>query len=85
MALYPSNPAGDPISRPLLSKSYRRIGIRRDRNLGDLSSSSESLENLLDSLVEDQINENFIISERNSVSFTASKKIINLINNIESE
>ena len=63
MALYPSNPAGDPISRPLLSKSYRRIGIRRDRNLGDLSSSSESLENLLDSLVEDQTNENFIISD----------------------
>ncbi len=29
--------------------------------------------------------ENFIISERNSVSFTASKKITNLINNIESE
>ena len=29
--------------------------------------------------------ENFIISERNSVSFTASKKITNLINNIESD
>ena len=58
MALYDPKIAGRP-----LSKVYKRIGIRRDRNLGDLSSSSESLENLLDSLVEDQINENFIISD----------------------
>ena len=66
MALYPSNPAGDPISRPLLSKSYRRIGIRRDQDLGDLSSSSQGLENLLDSLV-DTPGENFIVSDLNSI------------------
>ena len=66
MALYPSNPAGDPISRPLLSKSYRKIGIRRDQDLGDLSSSSQGLENLLDSLV-DTPGENFIVSDLNSI------------------
>ena len=66
MALYPSDPAGNPVSRPLLSKSYKRIGIRRDQNLGDLSSSSQGLENLLDSLV-DTSGENFIVSDLNSI------------------
>ena len=66
MALYPSDPTGNPVSRPLLSKSYRRVGIRRDQNLGDLSSSSQGLENLLDSLV-DTPGENFIVSDLNSI------------------
>ena len=55
MALYDKT-AGRP-----LSKAYKRIGIRRDQNLGDLSSSSQGLENLLDSLV-DTSGENFIVS-----------------------
>ena len=61
MALY-DKAAGRP-----LSKAYKRIGIRRDQNLGDLSSSSKSLENLLDSLVDDRVNENFIVSDLASI------------------
>ena len=66
MALYPSDPAGNPVSRPLLSKIYKRVGIRRDQDLGDLSSSSKGLENLLDSLV-DTPGESFIVSDLNSI------------------
>ena len=40
MALY------DKTAGRALSKAYKRIGIRRDQNLGDLSSSSQGLENL---------------------------------------
>ncbi len=58
MALYPNNQKDIP-----KSKVYKRIGIRRDQNLGDLSSASKGLENLLDSLVDDQVDENFIISD----------------------
>ena len=65
MALYPSDAAGDPVSRPL-SKIYKRVGIRRDQDLGDLSSSSKGLENLLDSLV-DTPGESFIVSDLNSI------------------
>ena len=60
MALY-DNSAGRP-----LSKAYKRVGIRRDQDLGDLSSSSQGLENLLDSLV-DTTGENFIVSDLNSI------------------
>ena len=60
MALY-GNSAGRP-----LSKAYKRVGIRRDQDLGDLSSSSQGLENLLDSLV-DTTGENFIVSDLNSI------------------
>ena len=62
MALYPKNQKDFPTS-----KAYRRVGIRRDQNLGDLSSSSQGLENLIDSFVDDQINENFIVSDLNSI------------------
>ncbi len=61
MALYPKNQKDFPIS-----KAYKRVGIRRDQNLGDLSSSSQGLENLLDSLV-DTTGENFIVSDLNSI------------------
>ena len=61
MALY-----GDSAGRPL-SKAYKRVGIRRDQDLGDLSSSSQGLENLIDSFVDDQINENFVVSDLNSI------------------
>ena len=47
------------------SKAYKRVGIRRDQDLGDLSSSSQGLENLIDSFVHDQNNENFIVSDLN--------------------
>ena len=65
MALYPSDAAGNPVSRPL-SKIYKRVGIRRDQDLGDLSSSSKGLENLLDSLV-DTPGESFIVSDLSSI------------------
>ena len=61
MALYNQKTAGRP-----LSKSYKRVGIKRDENLGDLSSSSKGLENLLDSLV-DNPGENFTISDLASI------------------
>ena len=48
-------------------KTYKRIGIRRDQNLGDLSNSAKGLENILDSLVTDQINESFLISDLNAI------------------
>ena len=60
MALY-SNAAGRP-----LSKVYKRVGIRRDQNLGDLSSSSEGLENLLNSLV-DEPGQSFVIEDLNAI------------------
>ena len=47
MALY-----SDKKGRPL-RKSYRRVGIRRDKNFSDLSSTSTSLENLLNELKDD--------------------------------
>jgi hypothetical protein len=34
-------------------KVYKRIGLRRDRNLADLSDSTEALNNLLDTLIDD--------------------------------
>ena len=61
MALYPKNQKDFPTS-----KAYKRVGIRRDEDLGDLSSSSQGLENLLDSLV-DTTGENFIVSDLNSI------------------
>ena len=66
MALYPSDPAGNPVSRPLLSKSYQRVGIRRDQNLGDLSNSAKGLENILDSLV-DVTGQSFVVEDLNAI------------------
>ena len=51
--------------RPL-SKIYKRVGIRRDNNLGDLSNSAEGLENLLDSLIVDT-GETFLVDDLNSI------------------
>ena len=61
MALYPKSQKDFPIS-----KSYKRVGIRRDRDLGDLSSSSQGLENLLDSLV-DYPGESFVVSDLRAI------------------
>ena len=61
MALYPKSQKDFPIL-----KSYKRVGIRRDRDLGDLSSSSQGLENLLDSLV-DNPGESFVISDLSAI------------------
>ena len=72
MALYPSDPAGNPVSSPLLSKSYQRVGIRRDQNLGDLSNSSKGLENILDSLV-DVTGQSFIVEDLNAIKNVFSR------------
>ena len=50
-----------------LSKIYKRVGIRRDNNLGDLSNSAEGLENLLDSLIVDT-GETFLVDDLNATS-----------------
>ena len=60
MALY-SDAAGRP-----LSKSYQRVGIRRDQNLGDLSNSATGLENILDSLV-DITGQSFVVGDLNAI------------------
>ena len=62
MALY-----SDSLKNQSRLKTYKRIGIRRDQNLGDLSNSAKGLENILDSLVTDQINESFLISDLNAI------------------
>ena len=72
MALYPSDPAGNPVSRPLLSKSYQRVGIRRDQNLGDLSNSASGLENILDSLV-DITGQSFVVEDLNAIKNVFSR------------
>ena len=36
----------------MAQKSYKKIGIRRDNNLGDLADARLSLNNLLDTLVD---------------------------------
>ena len=47
-------------------KIYKRIGIRRDRNFSDLSSQTEGLENLLDSLVVDT-GDSFLATDLNAI------------------
>ena len=36
-------------------KIYKKVGLRRDNNLGDLSNSTEALNNLIDALVDDSV------------------------------
>ena len=40
-------------------KIFKRVGVRRDRNLSDLSSTKEGLNNLLDTLI-DEIGNTFV-------------------------
>ena len=40
-------------------KIFKKVGLRRDNNLGDLSNSTEALNNLIDTLVDDSTS-NFI-------------------------
>ena len=47
-------------------KIYKRIGIRRDKNLADLSSTKEGLNSLLDTLVDDPGN-TFISEDLNVI------------------
>tara|TARA_Y100001972_G_scaffold101166_1_gene125948 strand:- start:11445 stop:13877 length:2433 start_codon:yes stop_codon:yes gene_type:complete len=56
MALYKDETAGRS-----LQKSFNRIGIRRDQDFSDLSSPSEGLTNLIDTLIND--NENTFVAD----------------------
>ena len=47
-------------------KVYKRIGIRRDRNLSDVSDTTQALNNLLDTLVDDA-NSTFISDDLNPI------------------
>ena len=77
MALYPSDPEGKPVSnlRPL-TKIYKRVGIRRDRNFSDLSSASASLENLLDKLIDDTGN-TFLATDLDAIKNIFSEGLTN--------
>tara|TARA_B100001989_G_scaffold135994_1_gene96308 strand:+ start:619 stop:3090 length:2472 start_codon:yes stop_codon:yes gene_type:complete len=70
MALY-SDAAGRP-----LSKIYKRVGIRRDRNFSDLSSASASLENLLDRLINDTGN-TFLATDLDAIKNIFSEGLTN--------
>lgn len=50
----------------MAQKIYKRIGIRRDNNLGDLSDKTSSLNNLLDTLV-DQSSSSFISEDLDAI------------------
>ena len=45
-------------------KIYKKVGLRRDNNLGDLSNSTEALNNLIDRLVDSG---NFISEDLNCI------------------
>ena len=47
-------------------KIFKRVGIRRDKNLGDLSNSTEALNNLLDTLV-DNPGSTFVSEDLNAI------------------
>jgi len=70
MALY-----SDKQGRPL-RKSYRRVGIRRDKNFSDLSSTSTSLENLLNELKDDS-DSTFLFSDLGAIQNIFSEGLSN--------
>jgi hypothetical protein len=57
-------------------KTYKRIGIRRDRNLSDVSDPTASLNNLLDTLVDDA-NSTFISEDLNPIRNIFSNGLTN--------
>ena len=59
-----------------IQKIYKRIGLRRDQNFGDLSSPKDALENLLDKLIDDTDN-TFLASDLNAISNTFAEGVTN--------
>ena len=59
-----------------LQKIYKRVGLRRDQNFGDLSSPTNALENLLDKLIDDTGN-NFLASDLNAIANTFAEGVTN--------
>ena len=59
-----------------LQKIYKRVGLRRDQNFGDLSSPTNALENLLDKLIDDTDN-TFLASDLNAIANTFAEGVTN--------
>ena len=59
-----------------IQKIYKRIGLRRDQNFGDLSSPTQALENLLDKLIDDTGN-TFLASDLNAIANTFAEGVTN--------
>ena len=59
-----------------IQKIYKRIGLRRDQNFGDLTSPTDALENLLDKLIDDTDN-TFLASDLNAIANTFAEGVTN--------
>ena len=59
-----------------IQKIYKRIGLRRDQNFGDLASPTAALENLLDKLIDDTGN-TFLASDLNAIANTFAEGVTN--------
>jgi len=66
-------------------KIFRKFGTVRSRNISDLEDLTQSLNNLLDGLVEDTINESFIGSEPIIVQDLSKKFIVEFLKNIKDQ
>ena len=60
----------------MAQKIYKRIGLRRDNNLGDLSNPTVALNNLLDNLVDEQ-GSTFISEDLNAIRTISSYGLTN--------
>ena len=59
-----------------IQKIYKRIGLRRDQNFGDLSSPTRALENLLDKLIDDTEN-TFLATDLDAIANTFAEGLEN--------
>ena len=59
-----------------IQKIYKRIGLRRDQNFGDLASPTDALENLLDKLIDDTSN-TFLAVDLNAIANTFAEGVTN--------
>ena len=51
----------------MTTQKFKKIGLRRDKNLSDLSNSTEALNNLLDGLVDNRLTESFISEDLDAI------------------
>lgn len=59
-------------------KIYKRVGIRKDKNFGDLSNTTDALNNLIDTLVDDS-NSTFISQDLDALRTMSSQRLTNSI------
>jgi hypothetical protein len=57
-------------------KIYKRVGIRKDKNLGDLSNTTDALNNLIDTLVDDA-RSTFVSEDLNALRTMSSQRLTN--------